>query len=124
MADHTPINHQNSKEYELLAQAVYQQILKQEGQATIEVRHNEKIVGKTGVAHQIDVLWKFRYAGIEHIVAVECKNYSSSVELGDVRSFHSVIEDIGIARGVIVTRVGFQSGAQEFANVVNYATKP
>jgi hypothetical protein len=115
MTDQTPANHKNAKEYELLAHAVYQQILKQEGLETIEVKHNEKVVGKSGVAHQIDVLWLFRHAGVEHVVAVECKNYSSSVELGDVRSFHSVIEDLGIARGVMVTCVGFQSGAREFA---------
>ncbi len=115
MSDQSPQFQEKAKEYELLAQSIYQQLLKHEGVETIEVKHNQKIKGKSGVVHQIDVLWKFRQAGIEHMAAVECKNYGSAVELGDVRSFNSVIEDIGIARGIIVTKVGFQSGAQQFA---------
>jgi Restriction endonuclease len=115
MADQSSRVQKSAKEYELLAQSIYQQLLKQEGIETIEVRHNQKIKGKSGAVHQIDVLWNFRQAGVEHMVAVECKNYGSAVEIGDVRNFHAVIEDIGVARGIIVTRVGFQSGAQQFA---------
>ena len=104
-----------STTYELLAQAMYQSILSAEGIENIDVRHNVDIAGKSGVEHQIDVHWKFRQAGIEHTVLVECKHYSSTVELGHVRNFFGVVHDIG-ARGVMVTTVGFQSGAKEFAD--------
>ncbi len=110
-----PKNHEASTEYERLVQTIYQKLLKNEGQETIEVKHNEDLMGKSGVAHQIDVFWRFKQAGIEHLVAVECKNYASTVELGDVRNFKTVIDDIGASRGLIVTKVGFQSGARDFA---------
>jgi hypothetical protein len=104
-----------STDYELLAKSVYENVLKQEGVENVEVRHNAKVVGKSGVAHQIDVLWRFRRAGVEHLVIIECKKYSSSVELSHVQSFRSVVEDINGAQGVMVTTVGFQSGARDFA---------
>jgi hypothetical protein len=103
------------RDYELLVKSVYESALRQENVENIEVRHDEKIVGKSGVAHQIDVLWRFQRAGIEHLVVVECKKYSSNVELGDVRNFKSVVDDISGAQGVMVTTVGFQSGARDFA---------
>jgi hypothetical protein len=110
-----PKNYETSTEYELLVKSVYEEILVQEGVDNVEVSHDQKLKGKSRVEHQIDVLWRFRRAGIEHLVIIECKNYGRMVELGDVRSFHSVVEDMVGAKGVMVTRVGFQSGAKAFA---------
>lgn len=101
--------------YEQLTQSVYQAILQSEGDRTIRVEHNIAIPGRSGVKHQIDVLWRFLKAGIEHKVLIECKNYSSNVSLEKVRNFHSVINDIGSAQGVIVTKTGFQKGAVTYA---------
>lgn len=103
-------------EYELLTKSVYESILKAEGVDNIEVLHNQHIVGRSGVKHQIDVFWRFRQATVEHTVLVECKNFSSTIELGHVRNFCSVVEDIGSARGLIVTRVGYQEAAVQFAS--------
>jgi hypothetical protein len=110
-----PQNHQDSTEYELIVKSIYEQILKRDGVTNIEVKHNQSIKGKSGVSHQIDVMWRFKQASVEHVVVVECKNFSSTVELGDVRSFKSVLDDLGIARGLMVTKVGYQSGAKDFA---------
>lgn len=64
---------ENAREYELLTQAVYQAILTKEGADNLLVEHNVSQTGRSGVAHQCDVLWKFRHAGLEHAVVVECK---------------------------------------------------
>lgn len=103
-----------AKDYELLAQAVYQAIVNAEGIQNIEVFHNKDIVGRSDVAHQIDVMWRFKHATVEHLILVECKHYSKNVSLGAVRSFFGVVHDIG-ARGIMVTKVGFQDGATRFA---------
>ncbi len=101
--------------YELLTQSVYRAMLSAEGVENVEVLHNESIVGRSGAKHQVDVLWRFRHAKVEHIVLVECKNYSSSIEIGQVRDFLSVVNDIPGARGIMVTRVGYQKGAAQLA---------
>ncbi len=47
----------------------------------------------------------------------ECKDLAGLVEVGDVEEFASKIEQIGVhgAKGSIASRMGFQSGAIEFA---------
>lgn len=101
-------------EYEKLTQSIYQAILKNEG-TNIEVKHNEDIMGRSGVAHQVDVFWRFRQAGIDHTVLIECKNFSSTLTLEKVRNFFAVLHDIGNCSGIIVTKTGYQSGVVNFA---------
>lgn len=104
-----------SVEYEKLTQAIYQAILNKEGLERISVEHNVNVEGRSKVSHQIDVLWRFKQAGVDHAVLVECKNYSSAITLEKVRNFFAVLHDIGNARGIMVTQVGYQSGVQRFA---------
>jgi|SRR5690554_997418 len=99
--------------YELLAQEIYQNLLNEEN-ITVSVEHNVNIQGKS-TKHQIDVYWKYKVAGIEHKVAIECKNYSKRVSIGQVRDFYSVLNDIGGTIGIMVTKNGFQKGALTFA---------
>lgn len=100
-------------EYEKLSQEIYQTLIDEQG-LTINVQHNKKIRGKA-CKHQIDVFWEYTIAGIENRVAIECKNYSNSISLGRVRDFFGVLHDTGISNGIMITRVGYQKGAKEFA---------
>lgn len=100
-------------EYELLTKDIYEVLLKKEG-VTIEVLHNVEIQGKA-FKHQIDVYWEYEMAGIKHKVAIECKNYNSNVSVAKVRDFFGVLSDIGNTNGIMVSKVGFQKGAKEFA---------
>lgn len=100
-------------EYEKLTQEIYQDLLKKEG-LTTEVKHNIKIQGKS-TNHQIDIYWEYTIAGVNHKVAIECKNYNKKISKGIISSFHGVLTDIGNTNGIIVTKVGFQKGAKEFA---------
>ena len=102
-------------QYEQLTQSIYQTILQKEGVNNIDVEHNISLKGKSGVKHQIDVLWKFKQAGVEHKVLIECKNYASSLTLEKVRNFFAVLHDIGNSNGLMVTKTGYQSGAKDFA---------
>jgi hypothetical protein len=45
----------------------------------------------------------------------ECKNYTSEVPVDDVEEFHSKMVQVGAHKGTMVTRVGFQTGALNFA---------
>jgi len=110
-------------QYEQLTRAVYQAILQKEGVNNIQVKHNIGIKGRSGVEHQIDVLWCFKQAGIEHKVIIECKNYASSLTLEKVRNFFAVIHDIGNVQGLMVTKTGYQTGAADFANYYGIALK-
>jgi hypothetical protein len=80
------------------------------------VQHNVKLRGKSGLNHQIDVYWEYEKNGEEHRVAIECKNYSYGVSIGKVRDFYGVISDLDNVKGIMVTTVGYQKGAKQFAD--------
>lgn len=104
-----------STDYEVLIRNIHDALIRADGYQTIAVQHDVRVPGRSGQAHQIDVFWRFDVAGVEHRTAIECKRYMRPVSIDVVRSFSAVIEDIGNTCGVIVTTVGFQSGAQKFA---------
>ena len=63
-------------EYEKFAQEIYQGLLNEERIKAIQVQHNVKLRGKSGQLHQVDVYWEYELAGVNHKVAIECKNYN------------------------------------------------
>jgi hypothetical protein len=110
-------------DYERLTQSVYQAILRKENSGNIEVQHNLDITGLSGVAHQVDVSWRFRRATVEHHVLIECKNYASDITLEKVRNFFAVLRDIGNCQGIMVTKTGYQSGVVDFAKYYGIGLK-
>jgi len=102
-------------EFELFVNAIYKEILAFDGYDTIRVEHDVNVFGKSGQPHQIDVYWEFNLAGITHRVAVECKEYKSTVSVGKVRDFYGALEDVGNIHGIFVTTKGYQSGAITYA---------
>jgi hypothetical protein len=101
--------------YELIVQSIFQEILDQERAHTIRVEHNVELKGRT-TTHQIDVLWRFSIGGIAYTTLVQAKDWKSKIKKETVLAFRAVLDDIpGQPRGVLVTRSGFQSGAQILA---------
>jgi hypothetical protein len=105
-------------EYEALTKKTYEAIL-----GNIDVRHNVKVRGRSGVEHQIDVFWEFRQAGVTHRVLIECKNHASNLTMEKARNFHSVVQDIGNCIGIMVTKTGYQSGAADYCRAYGLQMK-
>ncbi|MEM5482215.1 restriction endonuclease [Pseudoalteromonas fuliginea] len=114
---------ETSAEYEKLARKIYEDILSLEGVDNIEVKHNVKIKGISGVDHQIDVYWEYKYAGVAHKVLIECKHYGHNVSLLHVRNMHGLLTDIPNSSGILVTTVGYQSGAEKYADFYGMGLK-
>lgn len=114
---------QNSTEYEKVAQKVYQAILATNDVQTIEVLHNVQITGRSGVAHQIDVYWRYLKDGTEHQVLVECKYYGSRIDLIHARNLLGLLTDIPNSQGVLLTTVGFQKGVVKLCNFYGISLK-
>lgn len=105
-----------SVEYERLVRDIYQAIQQTDGLDTVQLLHNQRIEGKSGLRHQVDIYWERKTKGKLSRVAIECKYYSRRVEIGKVRDFFGVLSDIGEIQGILVTKVGFGSGAITFAD--------
>ena len=103
-------------EYEKLTRKIYEDILAHDGVQNIDVQHNVSLKGVSGVEHQIDVYWEYKYAGIAHKVIIECKNYKHNVSLIHARNMKALLDDIPNSSSIIVTTKGYQSGVIKYAD--------
>ena len=79
------------------------------------VTENETIIGKSGRKRQIDVALRTDVAGYQVLVVVECKDYQRRVGIGKVDELIGKIDDVGAAKGILVSDSGFDSGAVDRA---------
>ena len=76
-----------------------------------------KSKGEARLLHQIDLLWTFTIAGIDHQTIVQARDWNQKIKQEAVSAFNDILKDIpGQPRGVIVTRTGFQQGAKQAAD--------
>ena len=93
---------------------VYSMLLniKDEG---ISVSRNLHLETSDGAKHEFDLFYEFQKANITHRVAIECKNWERPIPKGQVRDFQAKINDLENIQGVIVSKSGYQSGAEKYA---------
>jgi hypothetical protein len=80
----------------------------------VMISRNVKLL-RNGYTDEIDIYYEFTKAKIRHKVAIECKNYSSPVEIGKIRDFHGKISRSQNITGVFISNNGFQTGAKNYA---------
>ncbi len=102
-------------EYELFVKEVYEILNQADGLDDINIQHDVRLKGISGVTRQIDIYWTFYRGEINYKVAIECKDYNRKVSIDKISAFHDLIQDLGNTYGVFVSKVGFQSGAIEYA---------
>ncbi len=61
--------------------------------------------------HQVDVKVVANFAGMEYVIIVECKNLRRNVGIAQVAALKTIVDDIGVSKGIIISRRGFQKGA-------------
>ena len=79
------------------------------------VQHDERIVGKSGVARQIDVTVREHIGQYQMFIAIDCKNWRRPVDIADVGAFADLVEDVRANKGAMVCNAGFTSGAKKRA---------
>lgn len=103
-------------EYELFVKEIYECLNQADGLTDIEIQHDVKLKGASGVEHQIDIFWKFTKGSVNYKVAIECKDYTRPVSKEKIMAFHSVLTDIGNVHGIFASKMGYQKGAKEYAD--------
>ena len=69
--------------------------------------------------HDVDVLVKSHHYGFDVTWIVECKYWKKPVSKLHVLALREIVTDAGADRGILLSEVGFQSGAVEAANLTN-----
>lgn len=77
-----------------------------------------KVNGVRG-SHKVDVYVTFTKYGIDCSWVIECKNWNSNVPKEKVAALQGIVSDIGADKGVIISKLGFQSGAIKLARSSN-----
>ncbi|HEY5747623.1 MAG TPA: restriction endonuclease [Chryseolinea sp.] len=101
--------------YEELVRDIYLALGKDKG-VTIQCHGAScKVIGKSGVTHQIDVLTRHSDGMHEYFTAIECKHWKDKVDKDIVMKVSEIIDDAGVSKGVIVAKMGFTPDAITYA---------
>lgn len=111
----------DGKAYELLTERLTLLIASRTpGLVTTRLERQVTLIGRSGPS-AIDVVWEFEAVDGPQRVLFECRDYgTSAVKRQAVHSWRSIVDDLSTpdhpTTGVMVTKTGFQSGAQQVAN--------
>ena len=90
-------------------------ILKQCG---FDVEIEKKINTARGKV-EIDVYAEETVKGRKYLIVCECKYWNKPVNQQIIYAFRSICSDIGAHYGLVISKVGFQSGAKETCQSTN-----
>ncbi len=101
-------------------QEIYE-VLRAKADDDARVEFDEKLPGHlSGTTRQIDVFVEGRFAGDvlpkPSTLAVDCKCWSSTVNVPDVERFIGLVDDVRTDYGLLITTVGFSKAAQRRAD--------
>ena len=82
----------------------------------LEIERNIHIVGHlSNQRRQIDIALKGSLAGHDVFAVVDCKHYSRKLDVNDVGSFITLLDDVSADIGILVTEVGDSKAAKTLA---------
>jgi hypothetical protein len=105
----------NWEEYEEITKYIYQNLGAASGVKVKGHGRNCKLMGRSGVAHQVDVLTEQQIGGRVLLTAIECKFLRKKVTKGVVMQLFEIMEDAGIEIGIIVCKTGYTRDTLKFA---------
>lgn len=103
------------KPFEAFVKSVYDALTEDDRFTSVEL--NVELPGPDG-PRQIDVLLRSRVAHFEVLTVIECRDYSSRLDITHIDGFHSKLRDVGANKGIMVSRIGFSKSAFEKAKRV------
>ncbi|NUY81895.1 restriction endonuclease [Flavobacterium sp. MAH-1] len=107
------------KKYEAITKYIYEALGKNSG-VTVEGWGSKcKVRGKSNTTYQIDVLTSHLQQEHAYQTAIECKFWNKKVTREVVMKLSATLEDTGIEKGIIVSRIGFTKDGYEYAKAKN-----
>lgn len=107
------------KIYESITKYIYEALGKEFGVKIKGYGSTCKVIGKSGVEHQVDVLTSHSDGIHTYLTAIECKYWKEKVNKVIVMKLVEIIEDSGINKGIIVCKNGFTKDGVKFAKYKN-----
>ena len=80
------------------------------------IKSNVFLQGKlSGIKREIDILIETQILGHSILIAIECKNWKTKLDVSHVGTFIDKLKDVGISKGVMVSKLGYSKGAHQRA---------
>lgn len=105
----------NWEEYEAITRYIYEMLGSRDGIKIKGHGRQCKVVGKSGVTHQVDVLTEQVDGGRQLLTAIECKYCKKKATKDMVMKLSEIMRDAAIASGIIVCRSGFTKDTLTYA---------
>lgn len=109
----------NWKEYEEVTKNIYHFFGKTTGVSIKCFGNGCKVIGKSNVKHQIDVLTEHSDGLHTYLTAIECKYWNSNINKDIIMKVAEIVEDARLNKGVIVSKLGFTKDAITYAEYKN-----
>lgn len=100
------------KPYEVFVSEIYEELTKDERFTTVQ--RDVKIEGHDG-PRQIDVLLRSEVANLQLLTVIECRDYSSRLDITHIDAFYSKLIDVKASKGVLISARGFSKKAKSKA---------
>jgi len=76
------------------------------------ITHNVHVPGIVSrVERQIDILIAQKVAGFDITIVVDCKYFSTKIDVKEVDSFVGFLEDVRASKGILITNTGYTEAA-------------
>lgn len=103
------------QEYEAITKYIYEMLGSKYGIKVKGYGKDCKVVGKSTVKHQVDVLTEQLDQGKPFLTAIECKFLKDKVTKDTVMKLHGIMADCDITSGIIVSKMGFTRDTLTYA---------
>ena len=107
------------KAYEAITKYIYETLGNEYGVKVEGFGNNCKVLGKSGVKHQIDILTSHSDGIHSYRTAIECKYWKEKINKETVMKVSEIIKDANINKGIIVSKNGFTQDGIDFAKYKN-----
>ncbi|MBS1753576.1 MAG: restriction endonuclease [Ferruginibacter sp.] len=98
------------KEYELKIKAYFEKKLLIEQGRKIQVDHLRTINN-----FELDLSYTINIGGFDYFTIIECKNWNKTISQGMLTALKGVMDEVKAQKAIMVTALGFQSGAIKYA---------
>lgn len=107
------------KDYENITKHIYETLGRKSGVEIVCHGSECKVLGKSGVRHQIGVLTSHSDGIHQYKTAIECKYWEQTVNKDIVMKVAEIIEDEALNKCIIVSKNGFTPDCIDFARYKN-----
>ena len=100
------------QDYEEVTARIYEALGRASGVKILCYGHQCRLNGRSGAAHQIDVLTSHSDGVHTYRTCIECKYWNEKVDKAVIAKQALVVEDTATDKGVVVSKSGFTEGAK------------